>query len=100
MAKRRINELNRELLTSETDYEKNLFKVRIARLSGNIMKLKIGFSNKYQIEEERQKIENLLITLRSSLEEGYLPGAGIFYFLLRDELKNWSYLNLIGEEIY
>lgn len=100
MIKRRINELNRELLMSETDYEKNLYKVRMARLSGNIMKLKIGISNKYQIEEERQKIENLLITLRSSLEEGYLPGGGIFYFSLREELKNWAYLNLVGEEIY
>jgi chaperonin GroEL len=36
VAKRRINELNRELLTSETEFEKNIFKTRIGRLSGNI----------------------------------------------------------------
>jgi chaperonin GroEL len=45
IAKRRINELNRQLLLSETDYEKSLFKTRIARLSGNITKIKIGVSN-------------------------------------------------------
>jgi hypothetical protein len=56
-----INELNRELLTSETEYEKNLFKTRIARLSGYIMKVKIGISNRYQIEEQRQKLRTLLI---------------------------------------
>lgn len=100
IAKRRINELNRELLTSETEYEKNIFKTRIARLSGNIAKIKIGISNQYQIEEERQKIENAINTIKSSLEEGIIPGGGISYLYLRDELKNWSYLNLIGEEIF
>jgi chaperonin GroEL len=100
LAKRRINELNRELLNSETDYEKTIFKTRIARLSGNIIKIKLGFSNTYQIEEQRQKIENSINTIKSSLEEGILPGGGIFYLQLREELKNWSYLNLIGEEIF
>jgi len=100
IAKRRINELNRELLTSETEYEKNIFKTRIARLSGNIAKIKIEISNQYKIEEERQKIENAINTIKSSLEEGIVPGGGISYLYLREELKHWSYLNLIGEEIY
>jgi chaperonin GroEL len=100
IAKRRINELNRELLTSESEEEKGLLKTRIARLSGNIMKVKVGISNQYEISEQRQKIENSIQTLRSSLEEGVLPGGGSFYLSLRSELSNWSNFNLIGEEIY
>jgi chaperonin GroEL len=100
IAKRRINELNRELLSAETEYEKSLFKTRIARLSGQITKVKIGVSNQYQIEEERQKMENVINTLKSSLEEGVLPGGGSFYFHLRDEISNWSSLNLIGDEFF
>ena len=100
IAKRRINELNRELLTSETEFEKGVFKTRIARLSGNIAKIKIGLSNKYQIDEERQKVEKAITTLRSALEEGMVPGGGIFYFYLKEELKNLSYLNLVGDEIF
>ena len=100
IAKRRINELNRELLLSESEYEKNIFKTRIARLSGNISKIKIGLSNKYQIEEQRKKVENVITTIKSALEEGILPGGGSFYLHLRYELKNWSSLNLIGEEIF
>ena len=100
IAKRRINELNRELLNSESEYEKNIFKTRIARLSGQISKIKIGVSNQYQIEEERQKVENSINTIKASLEEGILPGGGIFYLHLREELSNWSSLNLIGDEIF
>jgi chaperonin GroEL len=54
VAKRRINELNRELLLSETEYEKSIFKTRIARLSGRIAKIKVGLSNQYQIEEQKR----------------------------------------------
>lgn len=100
VAKRRINELTRELLECETEIDKNLYKMRIARLSGNIAKIKVGTSNQYQIEEERQKIENAIQTIKSSLEEGILPGGGISYYYLREELQSWGYLNLIGEEIF
>ncbi len=100
VAKRKMNELNRELLTSETDFEKEICKTRIARLSGNFAKLKLGLSNQYQIQEERQKIENFFLTLRSSLEEGVLPGAGVFYLSLQEELSQWSSLNLLGDELF
>ena len=100
IAKRRINELNRELLTSETEYEKSIFKTRIARLSGRIAKIKVGLSNQYQIEEQRQKIENSINTIRSSLEEGFVPGGGSFYLYLQNEVSNWAYLNLIGDEFF
>jgi chaperonin GroEL len=100
IAQRRINELNRELLTSESEDEKNLFKARIARLSGNITKIKIGLSNQYEIVEQRQKVENAMNTIRGGLEEGILPGGGTFFLTLREEIKKWSYLNLIGDEFY
>jgi chaperonin GroEL len=100
IAKRRINELNRELLTCESEDEKIIFKTRIARLSGNITKIKIGISNKYEIAEQRQKVENAVSTIRSSLEEGILPGGGVFYLHLRQEVSNWASFNLIGDEYY
>jgi chaperonin GroEL len=100
VSRRRINELNRELLLSDSDYEKNMFKKRIARLSGNIAKIKIGVSNQYEIDEQRKKVENAINTVRSALEEGILPGGGAFYLHLRNELTNWSTVNLIGEEIF
>lgn len=100
IAKRRINELNRELLTSDSEYEKGLFKTRIARLSGNITKIKLGISNQYEVDELRQKIENILITMKAGLEEGVVGGGGTFYLFLREELLNWSYLNLVGEEVF
>jgi chaperonin GroEL len=100
ISKRRINELNREFLTSDSEHEKNILKTRMARLSGNITKIKLGISNQYEVDELRQKIETVIQTLKSSLEEGFVGGGGIFYLYLREELLNWSYLNLVGEELF
>ena len=85
---------------SESEYEKNIFKTRIARLSGHITKIKIGLTNQYEIIEQRQKVENAINTIKSALEEGIIPGGGSFYLYLRQEILNWGYLNLIGEEIF
>lgn len=100
LKKRRINELNRELLLCETNFEKSIYKARIARLSSNIIKIKFGLVNQYQKEEKRKKIESSFHTLRSALEEGIFPGGGAGYLYLREELKNWGTLNLVGDEVY
>jgi chaperonin GroEL len=101
---RRINELSREALISESEYEKNLFKMRIARLSGKIAKIKLGsgagISNQYQNEELKQKIEATINTVKSTLENGFLPGGGSFYLFLQEEVLNWSSLNLLGDEMF
>ena len=100
IANRKINELNRELSNCETEYEKDIFKTRIARLSGNIAKIKIGLSNQYEMDEQRKKVESAINTIKSSLEEGILPGGGSFYLHLRQEVQSWSTLNLVGEEFF
>jgi len=86
-------------LTTDSEYEKNIYKTRIARLSGQIAKIKLGPSNQYEVDEIKQKIENSLMTVKSSLEEGFLPGGGSFYLHVAEEVIQWSSLNLIGEEL-
>ena len=97
---RRINELNRELLLSESEYEKTIFKTRIARLSGNILKVKLANSTQYEMDEIRQKVDKVMLTIKSSLEEGVLPGGCCFSTSMIEEVLTWGSLNLIGEEIF
>jgi len=52
------------------------------------------------LKKNDKKIENAITTIKSSLEEGVLPGGGSFYFHIREELFNWSSLNLIGDEFF
>jgi len=100
VATRRIFELNQELLQSDSEYEKSLCKTRIARLSGNIVKIKVGYSNSSSIDEIKKQLEKILQTLAVSLEDGILPGGGSSYLFLKQDILQWSTLNLIGEEVF
>ena len=52
------------------------------------------------MDEQRKKVESAINTIKSTLEEGSLPGGGAFYLFLREELRSWASLNLIGEEFF
>ena len=39
-------------------------------------------------------------TLKSALEEGVLPGGGISFLALKNEIGTWSSVNLIGDEFF
>jgi chaperonin GroEL len=97
---RRINELSKEALLCDSEYEKNIFKTRMARLSGKIAKIKLGNSNQYEMEEVKQKVQAIISTIKSTLETGFISGGGSFYLFMSEEILNWSFLNLIGEEIF
>lgn len=97
---RKIKELTKKLLASETTYEKEIFSQRISRLTGNMMKIKLGKDtcNKYEFLLLKQKIEQCVETLQSSLEEGFIPGASTFYIQYLSDLYYWSTGNLVGDE--
>ena len=97
---RKINELSREILLSETKYEKENLQNRIAKLKGNIIKIKIGSNYITPFSEDKKHLEKIPLAIRSTLEEGYVIGGGSFYLYLSEEIKYWSTMNLIGDEIY
>ena len=88
MANHRINELNREVLICETNYEKEIYKIRIARLASKLIKINLGFTKKYQVKNERKDFENILTLVGTRLEEWLLPGGGSTYLYLKEELKS------------
>ncbi len=100
IAKHKVNELSQNLLISENHSEKDILKSRISRLSGNIIKIKVSSTSKYQFKELCEIIKSSVKSLSCSLEEGIVPGGGAFYSLLEEELAHWASFNLAGEEIF
>lgn len=94
---RHLNELARELTLSDSEYERDVLKTRMNRLSGQFLKLK--FAPTYQVEEQNRVLENILQTLQAALEEGILPGGASFHESLKLELFSWAHLNLMGDEM-
>ncbi len=97
LIERKINQLSKKLLYSDSNVEKELYKGQILRLKSNTLKLKIASNN---FQGEKKHINDLIFALKAALEEGYVVGGGSFYLYLFEQIKIWSIFNLVGDELY
>ena len=56
--------------------EKDLLKKRIARLTGSVATLSIGAATEVEMKEKKDRADDACRAVRSSVEEGFIVGAG------------------------
>ena len=77
----RVEELKKQLLTPESDYEKNDLNVRIGKLTSGIARLKISAPSRGETREKRDRAEDAWMAIRGTIKHGAIPGGG--YGLVR-----------------
>lgn len=92
--KEKINELKATLKQKLEDAkpdEKDLIKLRLARLSGGVAVISVGADTELEMQEKKLRIEDALSSTNSAIEQGIIVGGGLALFRLKDyldELKN------------
>jgi len=86
----RVKQIKKELETTESDFDKEKLKERLAKLAGGVAVIKVGAATEVEQKARQQKTEDALNATRAAVEEGVVPGGGVA--LLRtiyalDELK-------------
>lgn len=86
----RISHIKAELKTTESDFDKEKLKERLAKLAGGVAVIKVGAATEVEQKAKQHKTEDALNATRAAVEEGIVPGGGVA--LLRaisvlDELK-------------
>lgn len=72
----RIETLKRQMTNAESDFDAELIKERIGKLSGGIATIFVGGSTDLEIREKKHRIEDTINAVRSAIEMGVLPGGG------------------------
>lgn len=62
--------------STQSDWERDRIRERIARLDGGFCVLRVGGTTETELKERRARIEDTLGSLRAALESGILPGGG------------------------
>ena len=86
----RISHIKAELKITESDFDKEKLKERLAKLAGGVAVIKVGAATEVEQKAKQHKTEDALNATRAAVEEGIVPGGGVA--LLRaisvlDELK-------------
>ena len=85
--KSRIDQINREIEDSTSDYDKEKLQERVAKLSGGVAVVKVGAPTEIEMKEKKARVEDALHATRAAVEEGVVTGGGVAFIRARVSLE-------------
>lgn len=92
----RIKQIEAEIKTTTSSYDKEKLEERRAKISGGVAVIRVGAATEPELKNKKQAFEDSLNSTKAALEEGIVPGGGVA--LLRAS-KAASQLKLEGDEL-
>ncbi len=75
--KSRINQLREQIEATESDYDREKYQERLAKLSGGVAVISVGAATEAEMKQTKARVEDALHATRAAAEEGILPGGGV-----------------------
>ncbi len=91
----RIKQIQSEIETVTSDYDKEKLQERLAKLTGGVAQINVGAASETEMKEKKARIEDALHATRAAIEEGIVPGGGVALIRCIDAVKK---LKLKGDE--
>ncbi len=73
---------------ADSDYDKDKYRERLAKLSGGVAVIKVGAASEVEQKEKQARIEDALAATKAAVEEGIVLGGGIALAVVSGAL-NW-----------
>ena len=75
--KGRIEQINKEIEDTTSDYDREKLQERVAKLAGGVAVIKVGAATEVEMKEKKARVEDALHATRAAVEEGVVPGGGV-----------------------
>ena len=86
--KGRISQIKSAIEITTSDFDREKLQERLAKLSGGVAVIKVGAATETEMKEKKLRIEDALNATRAAVEEGIVPGGGIAYVNVIDEVAS------------
>ncbi len=73
---KRIDQLRRQIAETESEYDKEKFQERLAKISGGVALVSVGAATEAEMKEIKARVEDALHATRAAADEGIVPGGG------------------------
>ncbi len=73
----RVEGIKKEIELSDSEYDKEELKKRLAKLSGGVAVIKVGAATETEMKEKKDRIDDAVHATRAALEEGIVVGGGL-----------------------
>ena len=90
----RMRQLRTQLNSTTSDFDREKFQERLARLAGVVAIIKVGAGTELELKYRKTRVEDALAATRSAVEEGIVPGGGV---ALLNASESLDHLKLTGD---
>ena len=73
----RVAEIKNLVVKTDSNYEKEKFNKRLAKLSGGVAVIKVGAASETELTYIKHKMEDALAATKAAIEEGIVAGGGV-----------------------
>src|SRR5207237_10284794 len=74
---KRIDQIRAQMDQTESEYDKEKFSERLAKLTGGVAIIKVGAATEAEMKQTKGRVEDALHATRAAVAEGILPGGGV-----------------------
>jgi chaperonin GroEL len=74
--KARVEAIRGQIERSDSEYDMEKLKERLAKLAGGVAIIKVGGSSELEVKERKDRVDDALSATRAAVEEGIVPGGG------------------------
>jgi len=75
--KARIDQINKQIDSASSEYDKENLEKRRAALSGKVVVIKVGGATETEIEEKKFRVDDAVAAVKAALDEGIVAGGGV-----------------------
>src|SRR4051812_14252721 len=74
--KRRIEQIRAQMDQTESEYDKEKFSERLAKLTGGVAIIQVGGATEAEMKQTKGRVEDALHATRAAVADGIVPGGG------------------------
>ena len=77
LIKARVDQIRRQIEATESEYDREKFQERLAKITGGVAIISVGASTEAEMKQTKARMEDALHATRAAVEDGILPGGGV-----------------------
>ena len=83
----RIESIKKQIKASDSDFDKEKFEERLAKLSGGVAQINVGAATEIELNDKKERVKDAVGATKAAVEEGIVPGGETAFLWAREAVK-------------
>lgn len=84
----RVESIKKQIKASDSDFDKEKFEERLAKLSGGVAVINVGAATEIELNDKKERVKDAVGATKAAVEEGIVPGGETALLRAREVLKS------------